>query len=72
VAFDRRVGGRTLTFEATSTGVIDRQTGSGWDITGRAMSGPLAGKRLRPVLATDSFWFDWAAFHPETSIYGQA
>jgi hypothetical protein len=69
VTFDRRVGGRTLRFEATGDGTIDQQTGSGWDITGRATSGPLTGERLRPVLATDSFWFDWAAFHPETSIY---
>ena len=70
VAFGRRVAGRTLTFVATVDGTADRQTGSRWDITGRATSGPLTGKQLHPVLATDSFWFDWAAFHPETRIYG--
>lgn len=32
---------------------------------------PFVGKQLKPVLATDSFWFDWAAFHPDTRIYGQ-
>ncbi len=68
-AFDRRVGNRTLTLEATAAGIVDRQTGSRWDITGRAVAGPLAGERLQPVLSTNSFWFDWAAFHPDTSIY---
>jgi Protein of unknown function (DUF3179) len=71
MAFDRRVGGRVLTFEATTAGPVDQHTGSLWDITGRAVSGPLAGTRLRPVLATNSFWFDWAAFHPDTRIYGR-
>ena len=70
-AFDPRVGTRTLTFEATAAGFLDRQTGSRWDITGRAVAGPLAGQRLEPVLSANSFWFDWAAFHPDTSIYGR-
>ncbi len=68
--FDLRVAGRTLTFRATSGGIVDEQTGSGWDIFGRAVSGPLAGTKLRPVVSTESFWFDWAAFHPDTRIYG--
>jgi Protein of unknown function (DUF3179) len=24
--------------------------------------------RLAPVTATDSFWFYWAAFHPDTAV----
>lgn len=62
--------GRDLTFEATPDGIVDRETGSAWSILGRAVSGPLEGETLVPELAIDSFWFDWAAFHPETRIFG--
>jgi hypothetical protein len=68
-AFSRRVEGRTLTFHAPAGQVTDTQTGSTWDPFGRATAGPLAGARLRPATAMDSFWFDWAAFHPDTAIW---
>jgi hypothetical protein len=68
--FGRRLGGRTLTFTATASGFVDDQTGSLWSISGRAVSGPLSGKVLPPVVAIDSFWFDWVSFHPNTRIYG--
>ncbi len=70
-AYRPYVGERALTFEATRDGIVDRQTGSVWSILGRAVSGPLAGEELVPELAIDSFWFDWAAFHPETRIFGR-
>ncbi len=70
-AYRPEVDGRPLTFEASTNGIVDRQTGSEWSILGRAVSGPLQGEQLVPELAIDSFWFDWAAFHPETRIYGQ-
>ena len=65
------VAGRTLTFGVREEGIVDRETGSVWSILGRAVSGPLAGEQLVPELAIDSFWFDWAAFHPDTRIFGQ-
>jgi hypothetical protein len=68
-AFSRRAGGRLLTLHAAAGGVTDEQTGSTWDQFGRAVAGPLAGTRLPPATATDSFWFDWAAFHPDTAIW---
>ena len=71
-AFSRRVGGRLLTFGAAAGRVTDRQTGSTWDPFGRAVAGPLAGTRLAPATAMDSFWFDWAAFHPDTAIWAEA
>jgi hypothetical protein len=70
-AYRPEVGGRDLTFEATPGGIVDRQTGSVWSILGRAVAGPLEGDELLPELAVDSFWFDWAAFHPETRIFGR-
>jgi hypothetical protein len=70
-AYRPEVEGRTLAFEATRDGIVDRETGSVWNILGRAVAGPLEGEQLLPELAIDSLWFDWAAFHPETRIFGQ-
>jgi hypothetical protein len=70
-AYRPQAGGRTLTFDARGNGIVDRETGSAWSILGRAISGPLAGEQLVPEQAIDSLWFDWAAFHPETRIYGR-
>ena len=70
--FDRRIdGGRTLTIVADGDGVYtDEETGSVWNILGEAVAGELAGQRLTQILAFDHFWFAWAAFHPETALYG--
>jgi hypothetical protein len=68
--FSRVVEDRTLTFEATSEGFRDRETRSTWNLLGRAIKGPLAGRRLTAVPHVDAFWFAWAAFHPATSVYG--
>lgn len=62
---------RELTFRATSAGIVEEQTGSTWDVTGRAVGGELEGERLVPAVSIESFWFDWAAFHPETRIFGR-
>ena len=67
--FGRRVGGRTLTFERAPDGdVVDRETGSSWDLTGRARSGPLRGERLPRVRSDVQFWFALAAFVPDARI----
>lgn len=68
-AFSPEVDGRRLTFRAQGPqGFVDDQTGSAWDVLGRALSGPLAGSRLEPAGHVDTFWFAWAAFHPETRL----
>jgi hypothetical protein len=70
--FDPVVGGERLSF--TGSGgedpvITDAQTGSTWDVTGRAIDGPLTGTALAPVSHGDHFWFAWAAFVPDTSIW---
>jgi hypothetical protein len=70
-AYRAEARGRALTFEAGPKGIVDRETRSVWNILGWATSGPLEGEELLPELAIDSFWFDWAAFHPETRIFGR-
>ncbi len=67
-AFDRRIDGKSLDFERRGVHTIDRQTGSRWDITGRATHGPLRGKRLTAVRHDQQFWFALAAFLPEARI----
>ena len=68
-AFDRRVDGRTLDFRPAGTGVMtDVQTGSRWDITGRALAGPLHGAQLRRLPDLNAFWFAVAAFVPHARL----
>jgi hypothetical protein len=62
--------GRPLTFVYQDGKIVDQETGSEWDIFGRAIAGELAGAQLEPVLSHVYFWVAWAAFKPETAIYG--
>jgi hypothetical protein len=68
--FERTVKGRTLEFEPGSEpgSFRDGQTGSTWDMSGRATAGPLAGTRLEQVVHDDQFWFALAAFFEDAAI----
>lgn len=69
--FHRHVEGRTLLFEADQAraGILrDVETGSAWDVFGRAVSGPLRGAQLTPVVHGTHVWFAWIAFFPETAL----
>ena len=68
-AYRRTVEGRVLTFEPAGDRFRDRETGTEWSLAGRAVSGPLEGERLEPLQHGNHFWFAWAAFQPETSIW---
>jgi uncharacterized protein DUF3179 len=68
-AYSRIVDEKVLTFAAHGGEIIDLQTKSTWNLLGRAIDGPLKGRSLEPLDALDSFWFDWAAFHPDTEIW---
>ena len=65
----RRLDGKVLEFEVSGGTVRDRATGSVWNLFGTAKDGPLEGKVLEDVHILDSFWFDWAAFHPDTKVW---
>jgi hypothetical protein len=67
--FERTVGGKVLTFSATASRITDAQTGSVWTILGTAITGPMAGTHLVPVVHGQHFWFAWAVFRPKTRIY---
>jgi hypothetical protein len=71
-AFQRVLDGQMLTFQYNGTQITDQETGSVWDGLGLAISGPLAGKSLTPVIAVNSFWFAWVVFQPNTRVYQPA
>lgn len=67
--FSPEVAGRPLTFNYRAEKIFDSETGSEWDVFGRAVNGELAGAQLEPVLSHVYFWFAWAAFRPDTTLY---
>ena len=68
-AFDRRLGTRTLNFGPAGSGLMrDVKTGSTWEITGRAVAGPLRGAQLRRLHDLNAFWFAVAAFLPHARV----
>ncbi|HEV8280263.1 MAG TPA: DUF3179 domain-containing protein [Candidatus Limnocylindrales bacterium] len=71
-AFRPAVDGRRLTFARNGgedAPIRDRETGSTWSVTGIATDGELTGSRLEPVVHGDYFWFAWAAFSRQTTIW---
>jgi hypothetical protein len=51
---------------------VDKETGSHWDITGRAIDGALKGWTLEWLDGVQVKWFAWAAEYPTTTIYKTA
>lgn len=70
-AFERKLDGRTLEFfvKTDSAEIVDAETGSIWDFSGKAVAGELAGKQLEKVSAMKDYWFDWKNYNPETELY---
>lgn len=69
-AYSRRVSDRILSFERRDNRIVDRETGSEWDLFGRAIAGPLKGTRLKSLDSGVHFAFAWLAFNPASEIYG--
>jgi Protein of unknown function (DUF3179) len=71
--YDRNVNGNELTFESREGTLVDRDTGSQWDLfTGVALSGTLEGRRLKrlPGLVTNSA--AWHVYHPATTAWSES
>lgn len=66
--------GRTLTFRLVGINnqnflMEDRETGSWWQqVTGQAISGPLKGRRLTPVLHDEVTFAVWRGEHPASRV----
>lgn len=69
VSYRRRLNDSVLTFFYDGKNIVDKETGSTWDILGNAISGELTGNHLEPVISVNHFWFSWVAFRPETRVY---
>ena len=74
VAYDRKLGGRTLTLYADkgspeSAPFKDKETGTRWTLAGRAVDGPLRGKELKWVSSIQCRWYAWSAEYPETQVH---
>ena len=68
-AFEPEWDGQSLTFRPDGErSFVDAETGSTWNVLGRATSGPATGAQLQPVQHVDTFWFAWSAFRPETRV----
>lgn len=67
--YSRQIGGRTLSFWLKNGKIVDIETGSEWDLTGRSTGGRLKGLQLTSISAYDVMWFAWYAFYPETKVY---
>ena len=68
------VDGQTLTFEVFGLlqdvfTMVDRETGTLWThLDGKAIQGPLEGKRLTLIAVPHMTWGDWRASHPDTTV----
>ena len=74
-AFSRVVDGQTLTLQVRKgprnrLAFYDKETGTRWNIEGRAEEGPLTGKELHRLDSYMSEWYGWVAYFPQTTIYG--
>ena len=72
-AFDRRARGQALSFvragrDLKSSTLLDLETMSEWDFTGKAVAGDLAGAQLPRVEILLDYWFDWKNYHPDTEV----
>jgi hypothetical protein len=72
-AFDRTVDGRVLEFfakaDANPLRLIDAETGSDWDFSGKAISGALKDRQLKKIYVLSDYWFDWKIYNPNTAVY---
>jgi hypothetical protein len=66
---------KTLTLyrddKADGKPLTDKETGSRWDIAGRAYEGKLKGWTLTWLDGTQVKWYAWAAEYPETGVHGK-
>ncbi len=69
-AYSPMLDGRRLRFRRDGDRIVDKETGSQWNVLGRCVDGPLAGQRLEPVLSTVAFAFAIREFYPSVRLAG--
>lgn len=66
--FNRELDGEVMDFEWRGDAIYDIGTSTRWDMLGKAVEGELEGSRLGAAFHSQSFWFYWAAVHPDTNV----
>ena len=71
--FERRIDGQDLEFFAKPNTrpirLVDAETSSEWDFTGKAVGGKYLGRELKKIYSLHDYWFDWKAYNPDTAVY---
>ena len=70
LAFLPSVDGEPLELAVEGGQVVD-SSGTTRDVSGKATSGPHMGAQLEFVTSFVTEWYGWAAYHPQTSIFGR-
>jgi hypothetical protein len=73
-AYSRCLDGDTLTLSPVQhegESALRADDGTVFDAKGRGVAGPRQGAQLISVWALITDWYGWAAFYPDTSIYGR-
>lgn len=75
MVYARKVDGQELTFVVSgmlwrnSLILMDQETETLWShVTGEALRGPLAGKRLQALPVVHTTWKKWRTTHPDTQL----
>ncbi len=69
-AWDRNVGNDLLDFEMKDGKIVDKKSGSTWNLMlGHATEGAMKGKLLKNVIVIPTFQQAWRKFHPDTEIW---
>ena len=68
--FKRNVEKDVRTFNPQDGHFVEDNTGTHWNtVTGEATSGKEKGTRLERLPAVNIYWFAWARYYPQTTIY---
>ena len=68
-AFSRAVGEEVLTFQLLDDEFRDDQTGSTWNLAGKATAGILSGTELTALAGRTTFWFAYVGAFPEVEVW---
>ncbi|MCH7953268.1 MAG: DUF3179 domain-containing protein, partial [Chloroflexi bacterium] len=68
-AYLANAGDGTLSFSYSDGKYRDAQTGSLWNLSGEAVSGPLQGATLELLPGRYTFWFAYIAAFPDADVY---
>lgn len=69
--FDASLDNSRVKFQYDKDGnkMIDKQTGSRWNMDGVAIDGDMKGRSLTRLPVEIGFWFTWSTFHPDTELF---